>query len=114
MIQPVGHRLTVKPYAQEDIDPVMAKALKSDYLKGFEVVNNNKDRENASVDRGVVLAIGPTAWQNESHGYIPWCKVGDEILFAKFAGKFVKDPETSLDVCILNDEDVVAVVKESE
>lgn len=113
MITPVGHRLTVKPYAQKDLDPLMAKTLKSEYLKGFEVVNSNEDRENASVDRGVVLAIGPTCWQNESHGYTPWCKVGDEILFAKFAGKFVKDPETNLDVFILNDEDVVAIVKEA-
>ncbi len=110
MITPCGHRLIVKPYAQKDLDPLMSNALKSDALKGFEIVNTNEDRENASVDRGIVLAIGPTAWQNESHGYVPWCNVGDEILFAKFAGKFVKDPDTKLDVFILNDEDVVAVV----
>lgn len=113
MIKPVGHRLTVKPYTQKELDPLMKDALASEFLKGFQVVNSNEDRENASVDRGIVLAIGSTAWQNESHGYVPWCKVGDEILFAKFAGKFVKDPDTQLDVFILNDEDVVAVVKEA-
>ncbi len=111
MIKPCGHRLTVKPFKQEEVDEILKKATESGFLKQFEIINTNKKREDASVDRGVVLAIGPTAWQDFKSD--PWCKVGDEILFAKFAGKFVDDPETGDSVCILNDEDVVAVVKEA-
>lgn len=111
MIRPCGHRLVVKPYKQEEVDEVLKKAKESGFLDNFEIINSNKKREDASVDTGVVTAIGPTAWND--FGGIPWCKVGDEILFAKFAGKFVEDPDTNDTVCILNDEDVVAVVKEA-
>lgn len=108
MITPCGHRLVVKPYKQEELDEKIASAKKF----GFEIVNSNEDRENASVDRGFVLAIGPTAWHDfESE---PWCKVGDEILFAKFAGKYVEDPHTKDKVFILNDEDVVAVLNKED
>lgn len=109
MIKPVGHRLKVKAYKQEEVDDV----LKSAKAAGFIVINSNEKREDASVDRGVVMAIGPTAWQTESHGFQPWCKVGDEIIFAKFAGKVVTDEEDSQDYFLLNDEDVIAVIKEA-
>lgn len=109
MIQPCGHRLVVKAYKQEEVDEVVKRALAA----GFEIVNTNKKREDASVDKGIVLAIGPTAWKDFDS--LPWCKVGDEIIFAKFAGKVVTDPDSNEDVFILNDEDVVAVVtKEKE
>ena len=109
MMIPCGHRLVVKPFKQEQVDPVLKKAAESEFLKGFEIINENKKREDASVDTGIVLAIGPTAWHDFKSD--PWCKVGDTILFAKFSGKFVEDPETKEDVVILNDEDVVAVVQ---
>lgn len=105
---PCGHRLVVRPYKQEEVDPVLKKS--QEFLKSFEIVNDNKKREDASVDRGVVLSVGPTAWKD--FGGNAWCKVGDIILFAKFAGKFIDDPETKETVCILNDEDVVAVIQE--
>ena len=106
MIEPCGHRLVVKPFKQEDVDEVVRSAKKF----GIEIVNSNQAREDASVDKGVVLAIGPTAWKD--FGGEPWCKVGDTILFAKFSPKFVEDPNTKETVGILNDEDVVAVIKE--
>lgn len=106
MIKPCGHRLVVKPFKQEEVDEVLRKAKESGFLNDFQIINNNKAREDASVDKGIVLAIGPSAWPNED----PWCKVGDTVLFVKFSPKFVEDPETKETVGILNDEDVVAVV----
>jgi len=106
MIKPCGHRLVVQPFKQEEVDEVIKSAKRA----GFEIVNSNEEREDASVDKGVVLAIGPTAWQDFKSE--PWCKVGDTILFAKFAGKIVEDPETKKKVFILNDEDVVAIIQE--
>jgi len=103
--KPCGHRLVVKPFKQEEVDEVLKNAKKF----GFEIVNENKKREDASVDTGIVLAIGPTAWHDFKSE--AWCAVGDTILFAKFSGKFVEDPETKEDVVILNDEDVIAVVQ---
>lgn len=108
-VKPCGHRLLVKPYKQEEVDEIYRKH--SEFMKSLTIINENKKREDASVDRGIVLAIGATAWQ-DFHSE-PWCKVGDEILFAKFSGKFVDDPETGESFVILNDEDVVAVTKEA-
>jgi co-chaperonin GroES (HSP10) len=107
-INPCGHRLVVKPFKQVEVDEVLKKAKQSGFLDKFEIINSNQKREDASVDVGTILSIGPTAWAD--FGGTPWAKVGDRILFAKFAGKFVDDPETKESVCILNDEDVVAVV----
>lgn len=101
-ITPCGHRLVIQPFKQDEVDEVVKSAKAS----GLLIVNNNQAREDASVDKGIVLAIGPSAWPNEA----PWCEVGDTVLFVKFSPKFVEDPETSEMVGILNDEDVVAVV----
>lgn len=106
-VVPCGHRLLVKPYKQEDVDPVLMKSR--EFLKNFEIVNSNKEREDKSVDKGVVLAIGPTAWQDFKSE--PWCKVGDIIIFAKFSPSFITDPETNEMVGVLNDADVIAVLK---
>lgn len=111
MIKPCGHRLVVKPYKQAEVDEVMKRATESGFLKDFKIINSNVRREDASVDKGIVISIGPTAWQDFKSP--PWCKPGDEILFAKFAGKFVDDPDDGNTYCILNDEDVVAVIKEA-
>lgn len=107
MIRPCGHRLLVKAPKQEEVDPVLKAAKEF----GFSLINENKKREDASVDVGIVIDIGPTAWK-DFHG-VPWCKKGDEIIFAKFAGKVVTDPEDMQEYFILNDEDVVAVTKEA-
>lgn len=110
MIKVCGHRLLVKPYKQVEVDEIMKKH--KDFLNQLEIINPNRAREDASVDRGVVVDIGPTAWKDFNSQ--PWCKIGDEIVFAKFAGKVVEDPETEDTYFILNDEDVCAVTKESK
>jgi co-chaperonin GroES (HSP10) len=110
-IKPCGHRLVVKPFKQVEVDEVMKKH--SEFLKGFEIVNSNKKREDASVDVGTVVDIGPTAWKD--FGGTPWCEVGDTVVFAKFAGKFLENPfnDSAEPVFLINDEDVVGVfVKE--
>lgn len=109
-IKPCGHRLLVKPFKQEEVDEVMKKHR--EFISTLTIINENKKREDASVDKGVVVAIGPTAWNDFKSD--PWCSIGDEILFAKFAGKFVDDPESGETYVILNDEDVIAVTKEAQ
>ena len=102
-IRPAGHRLIIRPFKLEDVDDTYKRAR----IAGLEVVRPNQVREDQSVDKGIVLAIGPTCWPDNA----PWCAVGDTIIFAKFAPKFIEDPETKESLGILNDEDVVAVLK---
>lgn len=103
---PCGHRIIIKPFKLEEVDEVYQRARAS----GLQIVRPNEKREDASVDKGIVLDIGPDCWPDSDK---PWCEVGDTVLFAKFAAKLVEDPKTNETVGILNDMDVVAVIKEA-
>lgn len=106
MIIPCGHRLTVQPLALEDVYDEYKRAAKSGLI-----IPDTKDRqrEQMSVDQGVVIEIGPSAFKD--FGTDAWCSVGDTIAYARHAGKFIKDPDTDKDVLVINDEDVVAIIK---
>lgn len=110
VIEPCGHRVLVKPESVADVDPAIkrAKAL------GFDMssVENNK-REQEAVVFGIVVSVGPTAWAHESLGGKPWAKVGDKVVFAKFSGKKIELPNQP-EMLVMNDEDIVAVIREGE
>lgn len=106
MIEVCGHRILVKPILLEESDDTYRSAKAA----GIILARDNTKRERESVDRGVVLQIGPTAWQTDSLGGKPWAEVGDTVVYAKFAGKLVQDPETKEELICINDEDVCAIV----
>lgn len=114
MIEVILHRVLLKRDIPEDTDAILTKrALEK---SGFAVPASVKEdldkkalRENASMDRGVVLAIGETAFKD--YGINPPIKTGDYITYAKFGGKDVVDPEDGETYVVINDEDVVAILK---
>jgi len=103
----VGHRLLVKPDAVEDqID--LPGGLKG---TGFAVVKPTDlaRREEAGTQVGTVIQVGPTAFRafdGSDPNWRPWCKPGDRIIFARYAGKFVEDPDTKEKFFVINDEDM--------
>lgn len=102
-IDVIGFRILVKP------DNVMeSKKYKTD-IPGFVVAGQEKDREQQAVDKGTVVACGPTAFAD--YKFENPLKAGDHIVFAKFAGKEVVDPETDEKFVIILDEDVVAIMR---
>ena len=105
MIIPAGHRVLVKQTDYDEHDEV----FKSAKAMGIEVVKDKQVRYQASVDEGTIIAVGPTAWKDFGGD---WAAIGDKIVFAKNAGKVVKDPEDEdTHYVILNDEDICAVIK---
>ena len=107
MIIPAGHRVVVKQEKYEEHDEVFAAAKRA----GLEIVKDSNVRYQAGVDKGVIAAIGPTAWKD--FGGVNWAEVGDTVVFAKNAGKTVEDPQDkNTPYVVLNDEDIVAVIKE--
>jgi co-chaperonin GroES (HSP10) len=107
MIIPTGHRILVKQEVYEEMDEV----FKSAKAAGIEIVKDKQVRYQDSVDKGVIVAVGATAWKD--FGGEPWAVVGDSVVFAKHAGKKVEDPEDKdTHYVVLNDEDIVAIVKE--
>jgi len=96
MIKVTGHRLIVKAEVQE--------ATESGIII---VADERKERAHSVV--GNVVDIGSTAWKD--FGGEPWCKIGDRVVFAKYAGRSIVDPDApEVEFVILNDEDILAVV----
>jgi chaperonin GroES len=94
---PVGHRIIVKP------DPVKEKTE-----SGLFLAVDKKMEQNAQV-AGTIVSIGPDAWA-AFRPSIPFAglKIGDRVYYAKYAGKWIENPETKENLLVLNDEDIVA------
>lgn len=107
MIKAVGYRLLIELDEAEEIDPV----FKSAKAAGLVMADTeDRMRRNAGVDRGTVLQIGSDAYKEMKS---PWCKVGDYVAVAKYAGKLIEDHETKKRYYVVNDDDVIAVIKEA-
>lgn len=107
------HRILIKRDEPIDTDAVQTKkelerlnlAIPPTMKKEMEA---KALRENASMDRGIVISIGETAFRD--YGIESPIKVGDYITFAKFGGKEVTDPANDEVYVVINDEDVVAIL----
>jgi chaperonin GroES len=95
MIQPILHRLLVKP------DEVETKT------KTGIILAVDEKREAAAAERGTVIAVGDTCFKDYGADS-SLVKVGNRVYFARYAGKKVTDNEQ--DYIILNDEDIVGVL----
>tara|TARA_R110000868_G_scaffold75542_3_gene217807 strand:- start:3717 stop:4031 length:315 start_codon:yes stop_codon:yes gene_type:complete len=67
-----------------------------------------REREQMSNTTGVVIAMGTTAYDDVT---TPWCKVGDKIAFAKYAGLLYKGKD-GVQYRVVNDGDITAVLDE--
>jgi|SRR5690348_10306154 len=94
-LQPLGDRVVVKPAGREE-------TTKS----GIVLPDTAKEKP----QRGTIVAAGQGR-RDEDGKRVPMdVKVGDEILFAKYAGtEFKLDEE---DLLILSEKDILAVVSE--
>lgn len=95
-----GYRVLVKP------DPI------EETINGFIMVNDKK-LERAGQIIGTVIEVGALCWTNHIDP-APWCEVGDLVLYSRYAGKFVNDPNTNEEFVILNDEDIICTVHREE
>lgn len=108
MIIPLLHRILVKQDKLEEKDEAFKRATAS----GIVIPNlDERSREQAAIDTGTVVAIGATAFRD--FGTESPIAVGDYVVFAKHAGKVIIDPHDDTKYVCFNDEDLVAVIKES-
>lgn len=106
-IKPILHRIIVKQDKLEDKDEAFAAARRA----GLVIADLEHKREQAAIDTGTVLEIGPTAFKDFGVDAPP-IKVGSVIVYAKYGGKAIVDPATKETVVALNDEDVIAIISE--
>ena len=95
-LRPLADRLVVEPLEQEERTS-----------GGLYIPETAKEKP----QRGVVLAVGPGSFKENSSERIPVdVKKGDKVLFAKYAGSDIKLNGTELK--ILRESDVLAVIEE--
>lgn len=118
MISIKGHRVLVKVEKLEDVDDVYKRA----HQAGIHIADTeDARRQEAGLDRGTVVSIGADCFKafylnanphdSDLTNFEPWCQVGDFISYAKYSGKMIEDPETKQKYIVINDEDVVAVLR---
>lgn len=95
-ITPSGNRIIIE---QDKLETTTAS--------GIVLKLENEAAEKAGNIKGTVLAIGENCWDSWSS---PWASVGDEVLFAKFAGKQIIDPVNEEAYLIMMDEDIIATI----
>lgn len=99
MIKAVGFKCVVKP-----------KEVETKTQSGIVLALDKGMEERAQVV-GTIVHIG----EDFAGFYNPKSKfwglsVGDEVFYAKYAGKWVVDPDTKEQLLILNDEDICGVI----
>ena len=98
--QPTGWRLLVLPFK-------MNEKTKGGVLLGQETI----ERQQVGSQCGNVLAMGPDCYSDKDRfTQGPWCKVGDWIVFARYAGSRIEIEGG--EVRLLNDDEVLATVQD--
>lgn len=120
-IKPVGFYLVVRP-EKDTVEEELGTKVDGGYMTegGIFVADNTEavkdaQRDFAAQESGTLIAVGPIAWYDYADRS-PWAEVGDIVVYAKYAGKFIEDPDTKEVLILLQDSDIVGIkeVKSTE
>jgi chaperonin GroES len=93
-LKPLGDRLVVKPIEQDDLT-----------AGGIMLPDTAKEKP----QKGEILAVGPGSRNDAGKRVEMDVKVGDKVLYAKYAGTEVKlDGEK---VLVLRESDILAIIE---
>ena len=99
---PSGWRLLVLPFSPRE----KTKG-------GILIAQESLDKLRIATNCGYVLSIGPLAYHDkEKFPTGPWCKKGDWVIFARYAGSRL--PIEGGEVRILNDDEILGTIKDPE
>ena len=100
--QPTGWRILVLPFK-------MGEKTKGGIFMGHDTL----EKQQVASQCGNVLAMGPDCYRDKDrYTQGPWCKVGDWVMFARYAGSRIKIEGG--EVRLLNDDEVLATIKNPE
>ena len=100
--QPTGWRILVLPFK-------MGEKTKGGILMGQETL----EKQQVASQCGNVLAMGPDCYRDKNrYKQGSWCKVGDWVMFARYAGSRIKIEGG--EVRLLNDDEILATIKNPE
>ena len=99
--KPTGWRLLVLPFKQ-----------KEKTKGGIILAEDTIERSQVASTCGLILDMGPQCYDKERYPEGPWCKKGDWIIFARYAGSRIKIDGG--EIRLLNDDEVLATVENPE
>lgn len=116
-IKPCGHHVVVLPFERP-------KTTESGIIIRSEGTEWDKIYESGRMF-GTLLAVGPQAWKAHAANLLDlvderdpaleaWASVGDTVLYARYAGKYVSDPVSGKQMYVLHDDDIIAVLPPQE
>ena len=98
--KPTGWRILVLPFR-------MKEKTDAGILIGTETI----DRQQVASQCGNILAMGDACYKDEErYPSGPWCKVGDWVVFARYAGSRIEIEGG--EVRLLNDDEILATVQD--
>jgi co-chaperonin GroES (HSP10) len=99
--RPTGWRLVVLPFK-----------MKEKTKGGLIIGQDTLERQQVGSTCGLVLALGPHCYDKEKFPEGPWCKKGDWVIFARYAGSRL--PIEGGEVRLLNDDEVLGTISDPE
>jgi chaperonin GroES len=99
--QPTGWRMLLLPFK-------MKEKTKGGLILGQETL----EKQQVASQCGLVLAMGPHCYDKEKFPEGPWCKKGDWVVFARYAGSRIQIDGG--EVRLLNDDEVLATIDNPE
>ena len=100
--KPTGWRILILPFKM------------SEKTKGGVIMNESTlERQQVASQCGNVLAMGSECYKDkERYPTGPWCKIGDWVVFARYAGSRINIEGG--EVRLINEDEVLATVKDPE
>jgi chaperonin GroES len=100
--EPTGWRLIVLPFKMDE------------KTKGGIIMNETTlEKQQVASQCGNVLAMGPQCYRDkERYPEGPWCKVGDWVIFARYAGSRIQIEGG--EIRLLNEDEILATIKNPE
>ena len=99
--QHTGWRLVVLPFKMKEKTKV-----------GIFLGQDTLERQQVGSNCGLVLAMGPHCYDKDKFPEGPWCKKGEWVIFAKYAGSRIQIDGG--EVRLLNDDEVLAKIDNPE
>ena len=99
--EPTGWRILVLPFK-------MKERTKGGLYLGQETI----ERQQVGSNCGMILKMGSQCYDKERYPEGPWCKKGDWVIFARYAGSRIQIDGG--EVRLLNDDEILATIKNPE
>ena len=99
--EPTGWRILVLPFK-----------MKQKTKGGIHLAETTLERQQVGSNFGMILKMGAHCYDKERYPEGPWCKKGDWVIFARYAGSRIQIDGG--EVRLLNDDEILATIENPE